>query len=147
MPIAARLVLDTNAWLDWLVFSDPGIARVRAAQAAGRARIFLDAACEAELARVLAYERPGWPLDANAQAAALAACRAATSAPEPALAHAPRRLPACRDPDDQKFLELALAAGAQALLTKDKALLALEKKGLPFRILAPADWRLRENEA
>jgi uncharacterized protein len=31
-------------------------------------------------------------------------------------------LPLCRDPDDQKFLELAYAAGAQLLITRDKKL-------------------------
>ena len=49
-----RLVLDTNVWLDWLVFDDPELAPVRAAVAQGLARVFIDAACEAELARVLA---------------------------------------------------------------------------------------------
>ncbi|HET6587601.1 MAG TPA: hypothetical protein VFG67_07525, partial [Oleiagrimonas sp.] len=47
------------------------------------------------------------------------------------------------DPDDQKFLELALESGASALVTKDKALLKLNRKthklGL-FTILTPSDW-------
>jgi putative PIN family toxin of toxin-antitoxin system len=140
-----RLVLDTNVWLDWLVFYDPGLAPLRAAQAAGRVQFFMDDACEAELARVLAYERRGWPLGEAEQAAALAACRSLVRAPDATLAHAPMRLPNCRDADDQKFLELALAAGAHALLTKDKALLDLEKRGLPFRILTPAQWLLQHN--
>ena len=50
-----RVVLDTNAWLDWLVFDDPGVAALRAAVEAGRAEAWIDAACEAELERVLAY--------------------------------------------------------------------------------------------
>ena len=140
-------MLDTNVWLDWLVFYDPGLAHLREAHAAGSVQLFLDEACTSELERVLAYERRGWPLDAQAQAAALAACRSLVRAPDAAQAHAAMKLPACRDPDDQKFLELALAAGAHALLTKDKALLALANKGLPFRILTPADWRLQDNGA
>ena len=34
----------------------------------------------------------------------------------------------CRDPDDQKFLDLACAAGAAWLFTKDRALLSLAAK-------------------
>ena len=45
MPL--RLVLDTNIWLDWLVFDDAGIAPLKAAAAAARAEIFIDAACAA----------------------------------------------------------------------------------------------------
>ena len=54
------------------------------------------------------------------------------------------RLPLCRDPDDQKFLEAALAARAEFLLTRDRALLELapraghaQRRALPFRILTP----------
>ena len=53
------------------------------------------------------------------------------------------RLPLCKDTDDQKFLELARDAGAETLITKDKALLKLAKKtrraGL-FSILPPEAW-------
>ncbi len=47
------------------------------------------------------------------------------------------RLPVCRDPDDQKFLEAALNSRADFLLTKDRALLDLARRPLPFRILTP----------
>jgi predicted nucleic acid-binding protein len=33
----------------------------------------------------------------------------------------------CDDPDDQKFLDLAFASAATALLTRDKALLRLSR--------------------
>ena len=45
----------------------------------------------------------------------------------------------CRDPKDNKFLELAVAGGASAIITGDQDLLALH----PYRgiqILAPADF-------
>jgi uncharacterized protein len=49
-------------------------------------------------------------------------------------------LPRCSDRDDQKFLELAHAAGAAALFTRDAAVLALANRcrraGL-FAILRP----------
>ena len=38
-----RLVLDTNVWLDWLVFDDPSVATITAAIAAKRAQVFIDA--------------------------------------------------------------------------------------------------------
>ena len=87
-----RLVLDTNVWLDWLVFGDPEVAPLRAAVEQGRARVFIDAACEAELARVLAYRLGRVSLDAAAQAACLAECRRVAAA-----GRAPRRSSArCR---------------------------------------------------
>ena len=50
------------------------------------------------------------------------------------------KLPRCKDRDDQKFLELARDAGADWLVTADKALLRLARggrlRGL-FRILTP----------
>ena len=57
-----RLILDTNIWLDWLVFGDPSIAPIRAAVAAKRAEVFIDAACEAELvASAEAEAEAGFP--------------------------------------------------------------------------------------
>jgi predicted nucleic acid-binding protein len=47
------------------------------------------------------------------------------------------QLPACRDPDDQKFLEAALAARAEFLVTKDRGLLDLARRVARFRILTP----------
>jgi predicted nucleic acid-binding protein len=38
------------------------------------------------------------------------------------------RLPVCSDKADQKFLELARDAGAEVLITKDKALLKLARR-------------------
>jgi putative PIN family toxin of toxin-antitoxin system len=136
-----RLVLDTNVWLDWLVFDDPAIAPIKAAVAANRAEVFIDAACEAELERVLAYDLGKRTLDAAAQAACIAECRRVArrfDSPLPEAEHA--RLPACRDPEDQKFLEAALAARAEFLITKDNALLELARRRAhpaPFRILTP----------
>ena len=50
-----RLVLDTQVWLDWLVFDEPTLAGLRATLAEGRAEVVIDSACRAELERVLAY--------------------------------------------------------------------------------------------
>jgi putative PIN family toxin of toxin-antitoxin system len=144
--VAARLVLDTNVWLDWLVFGDPAAAPIRAAVAAGRAAIFIDEACAAELARVLAYPLGRRALDAAAQAAALAECRrfALPIERQGLNDEAMSPLPRCRDPDDQKFLEAAAAARADMLITKDEALLELARRRAkpPFRIVTPQEFGL-----
>ena len=131
-----RVVLDTNAWLDWLVFRDPGIEPLRAAVAAGAAELWIDDACEAELARVLGYPLGRFTLDAAGQARALEEARSlAKRWADPAR---DAKLPSCRDPDDQKFLALAAACGAQVLVTKDVELLRLARR-TPFRICTPGD--------
>jgi putative PIN family toxin of toxin-antitoxin system len=133
-----RIVLDTNIWLDWLVFRDSSVSYLQLAVSDGRAEVFIDAACEAELERVLAYDLASHSIDAAAQAACLAECRRIARRVEIAAPEDERRkLPPCRDPDDQKFLELALAARAQCLLTKDHALLELARRTRPFRIVNP----------
>ena len=132
-----RLVLDTNVWLDWLVFKDPSIAPLQAAVTEGRAEILIDAACEAELARVLAYDLGKHSIGADAQGACLELCRRVSEFIHTEKAANAVALPRCEDPGDQIFLEAALAARADCLVTKDRALLALGRRGLPFRIVAP----------
>jgi len=131
-----RAVLDTQVWLDWLVFDDPSAAPIREAQAAGRVEIVIDAACEAELVRVLAYDLGKYSLDADAQLQCIARCR---SVARRVPAGSSAALPRCRDPDDQKFLELAASAGAQCLISKDQAVLELAPRVTQFHILAPGD--------
>ncbi len=134
-----RVVLDTNVWLDWLVFDDPSIAPVKAAVVANRVELFIDAACEAELERSLGYDLGKRTVDV---AACIAECRRVARRIESPMPEAERAsLPACRDPDDQKFLEAALAARAGFLVTRDRALLELARRALPFRILAPEEFR------
>jgi predicted nucleic acid-binding protein len=130
-------VLDTNVWLDWLVFDDPAVAPLKRAVADGRAEIRIDPACEAELARVLAYDLGRHSLDAAAQAACLAECRRVARPVRDAAPAERAGLPRCADTADQIFLEAALAARADFLVTKDRELLALGRRPLPFRIITP----------
>lgn len=125
------LVLDTNVALDWLVFADPRFAPIAARIAAGEAEVITNAECHAEFCRVLAY--PKLKLEEERQSLAAGEYAARTRL-LPALA-APRGLPVCRDPDDQKFLVLAAAAGAAWLITHDRALLALSRR-LPSSVKA-----------
>jgi len=138
VPAKQRLVLDTNIWLDWLVFHDQGMSYLKLAVKENRADIFIDAACEAELERVLAYDLARHTLDAAAQAACLVECRRIAKRIDTPAPEAERKLlPRCADPDDQKFLELALAARADALITKDHKLLELARRTKAFRVVNP----------
>lgn len=128
-----RLILDTQVWLDWLVFDEPTLAGLRATISGGRAEVVIDAACRAELERVLAY-----PLGRSVDpAACLENCdKVAIRIDAVASVEA---LPACRDPDDQKFLTLAAATRADCLVTRDRELLRLARRCEPrFAILPPA---------
>jgi putative PIN family toxin of toxin-antitoxin system len=129
------LVLDTNVWLDWLLFDDPSVVALKAAVEEGRAEIFIDAACEAELVRVLAYDLGRHSIDAQKQAACIAECRRIAKRLEKAVDV--RALPRCPDPADQMFLELAAAARADYLVTKDRDLLELARSRLLFRVVQP----------
>jgi putative PIN family toxin of toxin-antitoxin system len=138
-----RVVLDTNVWLDWLLFDDPGVAPIRKAVAEGKAEIVMDEATEGELARVLGYTFNNKALDAAKQAELLEHCRRVIRRDEGGGLREEEKavLPKCEDPDDQKFLELALASGAAFLVTRDGALLDLAEhkvRPLPYRIVTPA---------
>ena len=136
-----RLVLDTNVWLDWLVFDDPRIAALRNAVDAGRAEIVISPACDAELERVLSYPfRRHAPLPEARRVACLEQARTIARRPDTSSPATGPALPACRDRDDQKFLELARDAQADMLVSRDEALLLLgrgTRRSLPFRIVAP----------
>lgn len=140
-----RLVLDTNVWLDWLVFDDAAIRPLRDAFVAGKLEIAIDPPCLEELRRVLRY--PAFGLEAARQEALLAQVRSGTLPIESGRAV---KLPLCSDPDDQKFLELARNAGADWLISKDKALHRLGSARLlaaGFRVGTPQQWAAAEGAA
>lgn len=142
--LPVRLVLDTNVWLDLLHFADPRCARLRSALEAGRALAIVDEPCSAEWRRVLAY--PALGLDAARQGELLGRFEAlARPLDRPCRPQPWPALPRCRDREDQAFLELACAADAAWLLSRDAELLALDRRcarrGL-FRIVAPEAFAL-----
>lgn len=137
-----RVVLDTNVCLDLFLFRDAACAPLAAALAAGQVQAVADAACRSEWLRVLEY--PSVPIRPEQRAELRerfdAAVHVLADLP-PSASVAP--LPTCRDPDDQKFMELALVSGAPWLISKDRDLLKLarrtRKAGL-FLILKPEQW-------
>lgn len=138
-----RLVLDTNVWLDLWVFNDPRCAHLREAMDSGRVHPLLRQDCHDEWRRVLAYPALGLD-DAHREALACLQrerCEWIESAQQPR--NPGTRLPRCRDPDDQKFLELAQLAGAGVVLSRDRALLDLDRRcrkaGL-FAVVTPWQW-------
>lgn len=138
---ASRIVLDTNVCLDLFLFRDPACAPLRAALESGAVQAVTRDDCRDEWRRVLHY--PRLPIDdAQRDTLELAFDRFARLMPAAAGPDG-ARLPRCADPDDQKFLELALATGARWLLSKDNELLKLDRRvrsaGL-FRILLPQHW-------
>lgn len=134
-PAPPRAVLDTNVLLDFWVFDDP---RARALKSAIEQQRVLALATEAhigELAEVLA--RSKFALSQAQQLAILDHWRGlaqivAEARPAPLV---------CRDPDDQKFLDLAFSERANWLISKDKALLGLARPARRFDLLiaGPAD--------
>ncbi len=131
-----RVVLDSNVWIDILVFDDPAARPIAAALAAGALEAVIDARCRAELARVLDYPQfARFELDKTAALAQVEHWTVLLApSPEPAdgdggedTAALPP-LPRCRDRDDQKFLELAQRADAAWLISKDRELLRMAKR-------------------
>ena len=136
---AQRIVLDTNVCLDLFVFHDPRWAPLLAAFESGAVEAVTRADCRDEYLVVLHYKH--LPLDDDSRPLSAARFDALIKVVEPGAQ--PVRLPVCTDKDDQKFLEIARDAGAEILITKDKALLKLARKTAQagmFRIMVPEAW-------
>jgi uncharacterized protein len=113
------LILDTNVWLDWLVFDDPS-ARTLTARGT-TIEVLATGPMLEEFAAVLA--RPQFALDAPRQQALRDRQRSLVRQVPPA----PDCRLACTDPDDQKFIDLAVAHRVDWLVSRDKALLRLRR--------------------
>ena len=133
-----RVVLDTNVLVSALLFHAGALSWLRGAWRSGRIRPLAGQETTTELIRVLAY--PKFALcDGERQELLddyLPFCET-VAVPDP-----PPAVPARRDPFDRPFLELALAGGADALVTGDADILALAKV-LSVPILSPAAFRER----
>ncbi|MFZ5982932.1 MAG: putative toxin-antitoxin system toxin component, PIN family [Acidobacteriota bacterium] len=133
-----RAVLDTNVVVSALLFEEGRLAWLRDAWRTGSCVPIVSAATASELVRVLAY--PKFRLEPEERWDLLG-----EYLPFAEEFAKPRRAPRglkCEDPKDQIFVDLALAASADALVTGDKALLALGG-GAPFALLTPQGLKAR----
>ena len=125
-----KLVLDTNVVIDWLVFDDAFLASFREQVQSRVVQVITHIPALDELRRVLGY--PILKLSTERQAAVLEQYAALVSFFESDAAELPLGFPRCRDPDDNPFLQLAWQAGADALVSRDKALLKLARRARKF---------------
>ncbi len=132
-----RTVLDTNVVLSALLFHAGALPWLRSAWQSDAIRPLVSRDTAEELIRVLSYPRFRLTNDEREDLLGdyLPWCETVT---------APNRIkvPDCRDPFDRPFLELALTANADALITGDKDLLALSQT-FAVPILTPAAFRAR----
>jgi putative PIN family toxin of toxin-antitoxin system len=124
-----KLVLDTNVVIDWLVFDDAFLASFREQVRQRAIQVITHAPALNELRRVLGY--PILKLSAERQASVLEQY-AALASPFEGDSELPPGFPRCRDSDDDPFLHLAWRAGADALVSRDKAVLKLAKRARKF---------------
>ena len=118
-------VIDTNIVLDLWLFEDPATVPLRAALQSGLISHLATSSMREELARVLTYPHIVKRMaKSNVQAQdILNRFDEHHVVAEPA-AKAPCT---CKDPDDQKFIDLAVAH-AVPLLSKDAAILCMKKR-------------------
>ena len=131
------IVIDTNVLLDIWVYSDPATPALLKALESGQLRWLVTEPMREELLRVLDYahiakrrDKDGLSLQAVMQAFDRLSLPAA---------QAPRSAFVCKDPDDQKFIDLAVAHTA-TLLSKDKLVLKLGKRLKSVGVKTAAVW-------
>lgn len=128
---ARAVVLDTNIVLDLFIFADPAVAPLRGLLQARRLHWLATQSMRDELERVLQYAHLQARMQYYAVSAPdLLAAFDAGSTLVPAPVHAPY---ACKDLDDQKFIDLAVGHGA-ILVSKDKAVLCMRKRLLTLDV-------------
>ncbi|WP_296273769.1 putative toxin-antitoxin system toxin component, PIN family [Rhodoferax sp.] len=130
-PDFSRVVLDTNIVLDAFVFNDPAARSLKSALAAHQLEWIATKAMRDELARVLCYPKI-LPRMAFYQISA-AHVLAQFDGQATLVDTAPKASVTCRDPDDQKFIDLAVTHQA-LLLSKDQAVLCMRKRLSTFSV-------------
>ena len=125
VQVAQAWVIDTNIVLDLWLFEDPATIPLRAALQSGAISHLATASMRDELERVLAYPHLVKRMaNSNIQAYdILSRFDEYLLAVEPAA----KAACTCKDTDDQKFIDLAVAH-AVPLLSKDKAILCMKKR-------------------
>lgn len=133
---ALRTVLDTNVLVSYLL-THGSVAWRAADHVLRRGELILSEATFDELWEVLHRPKFDRFVDPKVRYDFLAKVLHYATVVTPR-----ERIRACADPDDDKFLEAAVAADADVIVTGDRQLLALN----PFRsiaVLAPTDYLRR----
>ena len=126
MTAEARFAFDTNVLVSALLFEQGKPARAFR-RARRRGRVVVSVPALEELNEVLQRRRLERYLTGDEREEFLRALIAEAALVEPDLV-----VDACRDPKDNKFLELAVSGSARYLITGDQDLLVLN----PFRDVA-----------
>ena len=127
-----RVVLDNNVVVSALVFPSGRLSWLSQAWQSSDLAPIASWETIAELRRVLGYRK--FDLSLSQQ---IGAMRQYQLWCEMVTVSAPPDVPECRDPNDRVFLELALFAQADILVTGDRDLLALAP-AFPIPIITPA---------
>jgi putative PIN family toxin of toxin-antitoxin system len=127
------IVLDTNIVLDAFVFNDPAALPLTQALDAGELQWVATQSMRDELERVLAYPKIAARLTHSQITAS--EVLASFDAQASLVAVADKAPYTCRDADDQKFIDLAVAHQA-VLLSKDAAVLCMAKRLLTLGVAA-----------
>jgi len=127
------IVIDTNIVLDLFVFNDTATLALKQALASNRIEWLTTQPMRDELQRVLSYPKIMARL-AVAELDAESMLRQ-FDARARLVEVAPKASVTCRDPDDQKFIDLAVLHKA-TLLSKDRAVLCMKKRLLALLVRA-----------
>ena len=130
-----QIILDTNIVLDLLVFNDAATLPLRDALNAGRLQWVATVPMRDELGRVLAYPQIAKRLTFYGLSAEQVL--QARDAQVVTLEVPPKASVTCKDPDDQKFIDLAVAQRC-LVLSKDHAVLCMAKRLLALGAYAQA---------
>ena len=131
------IVLDTNIALDLLLFADPASKPLSQLLASRQKQWVATVPMREELARVLDYPLLAARLLKHQQTASqVLALWDAQVQLQPVAAKAPYT---CKDTDDQKFIDLAVAHRAP-LLSKDRAVLSMAKRLLTLGVVVGSGW-------
>lgn len=131
-----RAVLDTNVLVSALLFQRGRLSWLRTSWQSGQLTPVLAQPTALELLRVLGY--PKFSLEAGDRERLLEDLlpwSESWTAPIPSSAER------VRDPHDQVFLDLAVAAAVPVLVSGDADLLALHGQVHPLQVLSPVDFR------
>jgi putative PIN family toxin of toxin-antitoxin system len=124
-----NLIIDTNVWLDWLLFNDDCVLLLKSLHSEHKVQLIATHQMRAELEEVLHRPAIGPKFIARSSFDSIEAIlrefdRLVAVLPPPAVIS---DAPQCKDLDDQIFIDLAIAENAY-LISKDRALLALASK-------------------